>query len=65
MTTSDSDGGAGNGTGLGVLNRTPEWVALGWACDRILGGTIDLTTGAIDVRDEHDPITATPLNAVA
>ena len=35
----------------GVLYTTPERLALQWACDHLLG-----TTGVIDIREEHDPV---------
>lgn len=40
----------------GVLNLTPDWLALQWACNHLLG-----STGFIDLTAEHDPITAEPL----
>ena len=40
----------------GVLNTTPDWLALQWACNHLLG-----STGFIDLREEHDPISGVVL----
>lgn len=40
----------------GILNTTPEHLALQWFCDRLFG-----TTGFIDLTEEHDPISGSVL----
>lgn len=61
MTVPGSDKGPSS---VGVLNLTPNWLALQWACDHLLAG-VDLTAGFVDVRDEHDPVSGNVLEDTA